>query len=85
MNNLVNPGDALSPVATITSGPLPSVGAVLIRFDFLTHPLQDPEQAHPGRNYVLMPTQARYLMERIASALATLESAGPQAETGPRH
>ena len=66
------------PVASITSGPQPNLGAYLIRFDFLTNQMQAPNEANPGRNYLLTPVQARYLAEKILSALPMLESGAPQ-------
>ena len=70
-----NEGDALLPVLTITSGPLPDVGVVLIRFDFAAHAQAARELAHPGPNYVLTPVQACHLVERIQTPLSRLESA----------
>ena len=67
-------GDALSPVLTITSGPLPDAGVVLIRFDFLAHGADAAlQQAQEGRNYALTPVQARHLVERLQKSLTRLE------------
>jgi BssS protein family len=68
--------DPLSPVLTITSGPLPDVGVVLVRFDFVDH-AHAPAlgQAHAGRNYVLTPVQARHLVERLQKSLTRLDGA----------
>lgn len=67
-------GDPLSPVLTITSGALPDVGVVLVRFDFV-EPAAAPEleRAHAGRNYVLTPVQARHLVERLQKSLTRLD------------
>lgn len=81
----INPGEPLFPVASIHTGPLTSIGAVLIRFDFLTNPMQPAEQANAGRNYALTPEQARYLAKQIGSALATLQSASSPGPPGPTH
>lgn len=78
-------GEPLFPVANIVSGPLVTMGIVLIRFDFLAHAMQRPEAASPGRNYVLTPVQAHYLMQQISAALATRGNAPPPAASGPQH
>jgi BssS protein family len=61
------------------------MGIVLMRLDFLTHATQQPGEAQPGRNYALTPVQARYLAEKILSALATLESSAPPDGGGLKH
>lgn len=73
------------PVATITTGPQPKLGAILIRFDFLTNLMQPTSEANPGRNYLLTPIQARYLVEKILSALPLLENAAPQETPHQKH
>lgn len=73
------------PVASISVGPLMSHGAITIRLDFLTHPLQAPEDANAGRHYALTPPQARALIEQIGRALAKLESGPPQGTGLPKH
>ena len=74
----------LFPVAQWDIGTLPALGAMFIRFGFLTHESQTPEQCDPGRRYVLTTTQARELADGILRALRALESAGPQGEPGTR-
>lgn len=73
------------PVANITTGPQPKLGAVLIRFDFLTNLMQPPSEANPGRNYLLTPVQARHLAEKILAALPLLESGESQGTGIPKH
>jgi hypothetical protein len=69
-------GDPLSPVLAITSGALPDVGVVLVRFDFLAH-VGEPalEEVHAGKNFVLTPVQVRHLVERLQRSLTHLETA----------
>ncbi len=68
-------GDSLSPVLTITSGPLPDVGVVLVRFDFLANAGKPAlEEVHAGQNFVLTPVQARHLVERLQRSLTRLET-----------
>jgi hypothetical protein len=74
----------LFPVAAMTVGPVPRMEIVVIRFDFLTGPMQPPEQANPGRHYAMTPQQARELAQRIADSLRQLENAGPAVPPGPR-
>lgn len=75
----------LYPVAELTVGPVPRLGAVVIRPDFLTHATQQPSEAQRGRTYALTAVQARYLAEQILLALATLETAAPPDGGVPKH
>jgi BssS protein family len=75
----------LFPVATIGIGPLPSLGLIAIRPDFLTHASQAIDQATHGRTYVLTPVQAHDVARQILLALKTLQSAGSPSEDNPKH
>ncbi len=75
----------LYPVAATTIGPVPRLGLVVMRPDFLTHAMQTPEQAQRGRTYALSPAIARYVAEQLLSAVAKLESAAPPDGGGPTH
>ena len=75
----------LFPVASITTGPVPSLDLVTIRFDFLTHSMQRPEEANLGRHYALTPSQARELAAQMEKALRILETASSQGKAGPTH
>ncbi|WP_161800438.1 MULTISPECIES: bssS family protein [Achromobacter] len=75
----------LFPVASWTAGPVPQLGLAVIKFDFLTNPMQRPEEANPGRHYALTPAQLRDLIEQMQSALQKLESGAPQGQPGPTH
>jgi len=75
----------LFPVSAWTVGPVPTMGLAVIKFDFLTNPMQPPEEANPGRHYALTPAQLRELIEQMRSALQKLESDVPQAQPGPTH
>ena len=74
MNN--EPNLALSPVAACAVSTIATLGAVVIKLDFLSHAMQSASEAHPGRNYLLMPTEARKLAQQILAVCAELE-AGP--------
>lgn len=74
----------LFPVASITTGIVQAYGVVLMKLDFLTHAMQIPAEAQPGRTYALTPTQARALVQQIETALHQLESAGFQPPPGAR-
>jgi hypothetical protein len=80
---IVKPGDPLSPVAVVNIGPVPSAGAILIRFDYLSHPDQPVDQAHKGLNYALTPIQARYVVQKIGEALELLKSFGVSGRGDP--
>lgn len=75
----------LFPVAAITVGPVAAYGIITIRLDFLTHLTQRPEEAQTGRHYALTPDQARYLAERISSALRLLETGATPGSGFPQH
>ena len=75
----------LFPVAQLTVGPVPRLGIIVIRPDFLTTLMDQPKDAQTGRTYALTPVQARYLAEQIQQALATLENAAPPDGAGPTH
>ena len=67
----------LFPVAALTVGPVPRMGIVVIRPDFLTTLMQSPAEAQLGRTYALTTQQAHYLVEQIQKSLAILETASP--------
>lgn len=75
----------LFPVAVLTVGPIPRMGGIIMRPDFLTHHMQPPEECQTGRTYVLSPVQAQYLIERLQQALLTLQTSAPPDGGGPRH
>lgn len=73
------------PVAAITIGPVPRMGLIVIRPDFLSNLTQRPEESQTGRTYALTPLQAQYVVEQIQQALVTLSSASPPDGGGPIH
>jgi len=75
----------LFPVAQLTVGPVPRLGLVVIRPDFLTTLMDRPQDAQQGRTYALTPLQAQHLVQQIQSALATLQNAPSQDAQGPKH
>lgn len=75
----------LFPVAQLTVGPVPRMGLVVIRPDFLTTLMQQPEEAQQGRTYALTPVQAHYLVDQIQRALAILETSLSPDGGSPRH
>lgn len=75
----------LFPVAAWSIGPVPSLGLVTIKFDFLTNLMQDSNTPNPGRHYALTPAQAQELVTKIQSALHVLENTSPQAPLGHAH
>jgi hypothetical protein len=73
------------PVTQLVVGPVPRLGFIVMRPDFLSNMLQSTEQAQTGRTYALTPVQARSLVEQIQKALAQLESASHSGGPGQRH
>jgi len=53
----------LSPVAGWTVGPIQAYQAVMLRLDYLTHPMQRADEAHQTPNLVLNAAQALELSE----------------------
>jgi len=77
----------LFPVTATEAGTIREHGVLILRLPFLAHALQDPDHATLDRTYVLMPSQARQLVQQITSRLALLESAPPTSAPGsePQH
>lgn len=75
----------LSPVAGWELKQVPSLGALILRLDFLSNAMQSPDEAHPGRNYVFHAEQARELAQRILAGCDALEAAGRPPGAGPTH
>jgi len=73
------------PVSKWHIGPVIRLEMVVVRFEFLSHPLQKPAEADPGRNYALSPTQTRMLIKELERSLDQLEKFGPQAPEGQKH
>ena len=73
------------PVAAMTIAPVPRMGMIIIRPDFLSNLTQPPQEAQTGRTYALTPVQAQYVVEQIQRALATLASAETPDGGGPLH
>jgi len=65
------------PVAKITIGPVPRLGFIVFRPDFLATLMDEPSQAQHGRTYALTALQARYVVEQIQMSLAALETSAP--------
>lgn len=75
----------LYPVSGWEIAPIPAYGALFIRPAFLSHPTQKPEEADPGRRYLLTAAQARELRDAIDRTLHLLESGAPQGTGLPKH
>lgn len=75
----------LFPVTGWEIAAIPAHGLLFIRPAFLTHPLQKPDEADPGRRYLLTTDQARQMRDAIDRILHQLESGGPQGSRVPKH
>lgn len=75
----------LFPVVSLTVATVPTMRLVIIRPDFLSHPLQSVDEATPGRTYALTDHQAETLVQQIQSALAKLPGAESTPVDEPRH
>lgn len=70
------------PIAALTIGPVPALGLIIIRPDFLSHQGQKPEEATLGRSYALTPVQALDLIQRTQKALDHLSKTPSQVPPG---
>ena len=75
----------LSPVCGMTTAPILEYGFVMLRLNYLTHPLQTPDQAHASPNFVFQADLARELVSQIERALARLQSGPPPGAGLPKH
>ena len=73
------------PVVTTAIGPVPRMGIVVMRLDFVSTLMQTPEEAQSGRTYAMTPVQVRDVVEKLQRALVTLENAPPPDGGGPVH
>ena len=75
----------LFPVAAVTVGPVPRMGLVVMRPDFLTTLMDKPEDAQHGRTYAMTPVQVRDLVQLLQSALRKLDESPPPTGLGTQH
>jgi hypothetical protein len=73
------------PVSAWHIGPVLRMEMVIVRFAFLSHALQKPEEADPGRNYALTLAQTRMLVKELERSIQQLEKSGPQTPDGQKH
>lgn len=59
--------------------------AMFLKLPFLSHPLQRPSEADPGRTYILTKSQLENLEQQIQKALRQLETPASPNKTGSRH
>ena len=75
---------ATLPVAGWELRGAPALNAMLITIQYLTHPMQKPEDAEE-RTFVLHTQQARELAQRILALCEQLENREPQGSGLPKH
>lgn len=75
----------LFPVSGWEIGTIPAYDAIFIRLEFLSHAMQAPGQADPGRRYLFAPALARELARKIIEQADRMESGGLQSPPGERH
>lgn len=68
------------PVAGYSLRSVPALEALILQFDYLSSPMQELEQAHQGRNYILTRVQTVELRDALTRALEKLEHAHIPAE-----
>ena len=73
------------PVAQWSTGPVPAYHAVVVCFDFLSHTTQRPEEATPGRHYVLTKQQALDLVADLQKAVEKLQTSEVSSPPGQKH
>jgi len=75
----------LNPIAGWQVGPISAHRAVMLRLDFLTHPMQRPDEAHQTPQLVLTAPQAQELAEALQRAAGRATSGGPEGAGVPKH
>lgn len=75
----------LFPIASWQIEAMPAFNAIRLCPNFLTSPLQAIDNADKGRNYVLSPQQASYLIQDLTMALQKLQSAEFQLPPDQKH
>jgi len=78
-------GIPLFPVVGFEVRFMPSNGWIFIRLPFISHAMQRPEEADPGRRYAFSPRQARQLADGILEELAKMESGKTPPGGMPKH
>ena len=63
------------PVAGYTLRSVAAYDALLLRFDYLSHPMQSPDEAHPGRDYMMTRAQAIELRDALSRAIEKMQQA----------
>ncbi|WP_167670705.1 hypothetical protein [Allopusillimonas ginsengisoli] len=64
------------PVTAWTVGPVPRLGFAVMKFNFITSPMQKIEESNEGPNYALTSAQMRELIEQMQIALDVLDDSG---------
>lgn len=75
----------LAPVAGWLIGSIAEQRAVILRIDYLTHPMQVLEESHRSPTYVLTETQCAQLITALQGKLRGLENAPHEGHSGPTH
>lgn len=75
----------LAPIAGWTTGPVPAYGAVILRLDYLTHPMQQIDEATQSPHFLLTAAQALELSEALKKHAAGLQDGPPQGTGLPKH
>ncbi|MDO9235983.1 MAG: hypothetical protein Q7U28_08125 [Aquabacterium sp.] len=75
----------LFPVAQVSIGPVPRMGIVVMRLDFLSTVMDTPENAQTGRTYAMTPVQVHYVIEQLQRSLVSLDTSAPPDGGGPTH
>jgi hypothetical protein len=76
---------SLFPITAWQIEAIPAINGIRFCPDFLTGPLQHIDDADKGRNYVLSPQQAIFLIQGLSTALEKLQSAEFQPVPGQKH
>lgn len=85
MSDLLEVGAPMFPITAYELGAIPEQGAIVIRFPFVSHPLQKPTEADPGRRYVLNVAQAIELRDALDRLLQRVKAAGYVPSSADRH
>lgn len=73
------------PVAGWQAGPLPGYDALVLKFQFLSSPMQKLDEAQESQFFAMQPNMVRNLISDLTKHLETLEKSGVQSPLEKKH
>ncbi|WP_269935838.1 bssS family protein [Serratia liquefaciens] len=73
------------PVAGWQAGPLPGYDMLVLKFQFLSTPMQKLDEAQESQFFAMQPDMVRNLISDLTRHLEALEKSGVQSPAGEKH